>query len=81
MSQYINEYRKLARVGIIPNQNLFSFSSDKDRRTDCRIRRKYTAQPRRESNPRALRIPVERVTGIRKTMRSIPGVAALCIFV
>ena len=30
---------------------LFSFSSDKDRRTDSRIRRKNTAQPRRESNP------------------------------
>ena len=35
----------------IPNQILFSFSSDKDRRTDNRIRRKNTAQPRRESNP------------------------------
>ena len=37
----------------ISNQ-LFSFSSDKDRRTDSRIRRKKktkTAQPRRESNP------------------------------
>ena len=33
------------------NQILFSFSSDKDRRTDSRIRRKNTAQPRRESNP------------------------------
>ena len=31
-------------------QILFSFSSDKDRRTDSRIRRKNTAQPRRESN-------------------------------
>ena len=30
---------------------LFSFSSDKDRKTDSRIRRKNTAQPRRESNP------------------------------
>ena len=30
---------------------LFSFSSDKDRTTDSRIRRKNTAQPRRESNP------------------------------
>ena len=36
---------------------LFSFSSDKDRRTDSRIRRKNTAQPRRESNP-GLRILV-----------------------
>ena len=42
---------KLALVGIIPSQILFSFSSDKDRRTDSRIRRKNTAQPRRESNP------------------------------
>ena len=33
------------------HQILFSFSSDKDRRTDSRIRRKNTAQPRRESNP------------------------------
>ena len=38
-------YRKLALVGILPNQ-LFSFSSDKDRITDSRIRRKNTAQPR-----------------------------------
>ena len=37
----------------IPNQ-LFSFSSDKDRRTDSRIRRKNTAQPRRESNLRCV---------------------------
>ena len=34
-------------------QNLFSFSTDKDRRTDSRIRRKNTAQPRWESNPRS----------------------------
>ena len=40
--------RKLALVGIIPNQILFSFSSEKDRRTDSRTRRKNTAQPRRE---------------------------------
>ena len=44
------------RVSIIEKNNnnvnqLFSFSSDKDRRTDSRIRRKKTAQPRRESNP------------------------------
>ena len=32
-------------------QILFSFNSDKDRRTDSWIRRKNTAQPRRESNP------------------------------
>ena len=36
--------RKLALVGIIPNQILFSFSSDKDRRTDTWIRRKNTAR-------------------------------------
>ena len=43
--------RKLALVEIIPYQIIFSFSSDKDRRTDSRIRRKNTAQPRLESNP------------------------------
>ena len=43
--------RKLALFRTIPNQILFSFSSDNDRRTDSRIRRKITAQPRRESNP------------------------------
>ena len=32
-------------------QILFSFSSDKERRTDSRIRRENTAQPHRESNP------------------------------
>ena len=37
--------RKLALVGIIPNQILFSFISDKDRRTDSRIRRKNSAAP------------------------------------
>ena len=47
----VSLFRKLALVGIIPNQSLFSFSSDKDRRADSRIRRKNTAQPRRESNP------------------------------
>ena len=35
--------RKLALVGIIPN-HFFSFSSDKDRRTDSRIRRKKKTQ-------------------------------------
>ena len=54
-------------------QILFSFSTDKDRRTDSRIRRKNTAQPRRESNPR---FPA----GLRKTLGSIPGGAALCFF-
>ena len=34
------DHRKLALVGIFPNQILFSFSSDKDRRTDSRIRRR-----------------------------------------
>ena len=41
---------KLALVGIIPNQ-LFSFSSDKDSRTDSRIRRKNTAQPAGNRTP------------------------------
>ena len=37
--------RKLALVGIIPN-HFFSFSTDKDRRTDSRIRRKkHNAAP------------------------------------
>ena len=67
-------FRKLALVGIIPNQILFSFSSDKDRRTDSRIRRKtpsfgFVAQW------------LERATRIRKTLGSIPGGAALCFFV
>ena len=33
-------FHKLALVGIIPYQILFSFSSDKGRRTDSRISRK-----------------------------------------
>ena len=37
-------YRKLALVGNIPNQILFSFSSDIDRRADSRIRRKKKTQ-------------------------------------
>ena len=36
---------------VLQHQILFSFSSDKDRRTDSRIRQKNTAQPLRESNP------------------------------
>ena len=67
---------------------LFSFSSDKDRRTDSRIRRKNTAQPRRESNPgsRSSRCGfvaqwLERATRTRKILGSIPGGAALCFFV
>ena len=56
---YTNKTRKLALVGIIPNQ-LFSFSSDKDRRTDSRIRRKkHSAAPPR-IEPRILRILVAR---------------------
>ena len=43
--------KKVRRQVLHFNQILFSFSSDKDRRTDSRIRRKDTAQPRRESNP------------------------------
>ena len=41
--------RKLVLVLIIPYQIFFSFSSDKDRRTDSRIRRKtkHSAGPRR----------------------------------
>ena len=35
----------------IINQIVFSFSFDKGRRTDSRIRRKNTMQPRREANP------------------------------
>ena len=52
-------YRKLALVGIIPNQILFSFNSDKDRRTDSWIRRKNSAAPP-GIQPRILRIPVAR---------------------
>ena len=52
--------RKLALVGIIPNQILFSFSSDKDRRTDSRIgRKKHSAAPP-GIEPRVLRILVAR---------------------
>ena len=58
--------RKLALVGIIPNQ-LFSFSSDKDRRTDSRIRRKNTAQPRR---------PVRFPAGLRCVFSSDPAVSS-----
>ena len=36
---------ELALVGIIPNQILFSFSSDKDRRTDSRFRQKKQRSP------------------------------------
>ena len=62
--------RKFALVGIIPNQ-LFSFSSDKDRRTDSRIRwKKHSAAPP-GIEPRILRNLVA---------RSIPGGAALCFF-
>ena len=43
--------RKLALVGIIPNQILFSFNSDKDRRTDSRIRRKNTARLEYSQDP------------------------------
>ena len=42
---------------ISQDQILFSFSTDKDRRTDSRIRRKNTAQPRRESTRASLRFP------------------------
>ena len=65
----MNGNRNLALIRIIPNQILFSFSSDKDRRTDSRIRRKNTAQPRQESNP-----------GSCEFLGSIPGGAALYFF-
>ena len=42
---------RLEQRGFFCNKILFSFSSDIDRRTDSRIRRKNTAQPRRESHP------------------------------
>ena len=53
---------KLALVGIIPNQILFSFSSDKDRRrTDSQIRRKKKHNAaHRGIEPRVLRILVAR---------------------
>ena len=60
---------KLALVGIIPNQILFSFSSDKDRRTDSRIRRKKKTQRSPAGN---------RTQGLAN---SSPGGAALCFFV
>ena len=68
-------FRKLALVGIIPNQTFFSFSSDKDRRTDSRIRQKNTARCGFVAQW------LERATRIRKTVGSIPGGAALCFFV
>ena len=40
-------FLKLALVGVIPNQVLFSFSSDKDRRTDSRIRQKTQLKEKR----------------------------------
>ena len=45
------QFSHVGRKRVEVCQILFSFSSDKDRRTDSRIRRKNTAQPRRESNP------------------------------
>ena len=53
------------------NQILFSFSSDKDRRTDSRIRRKNTAQPRRESNLEFARSWVRFPAGLRCVFRLI----------
>ena len=52
--------RKLALVGIIPDRIFFSFSSDKDRRTDSRTRRKNTAARTAPPGikPRVLRILV-----------------------
>ena len=42
---YKKKLRKLALVGIIPN-HFFSFSSDKDRRTDSRSRLGQSGSPR-----------------------------------
>ena len=42
--------RKLALVGIIPNQILFSFSSDKDRRTDSKFIGKFKKPPFQHNN-------------------------------
>ena len=52
-------HRKFALVGIIPNQ-LFSFSSDKDKRTDSRIRRKKHSAAPPGIEPRILRNLVAR---------------------
>ena len=71
--------RKLALSGIIPNQILFSFSSDTDRRIDSRIRqlgesREFT----RSSCCGFVAQWLECATRIRKTLGLIPGGAALC---
>ena len=60
---------KLALVGIIPGQILLSFSTNKDRRTERRIRRQNTAQPSQDR---------ERATRIHKNLGSILGGAARC---
>ena len=70
--------RELALVGIIPNQILFSFSSDKDRRTDSRIRRKKRREFPWGSCRSFVAQWLERATRIRKTLGLIPGGAALC---
>ena len=72
-------------VNICLYQILFSFSTDKDRRTDSRIRRKNTVGESRKFT-RSSRCGfvaqwLERATRIRKTLGSIPGGAALCFFV
>ena len=75
MKKELLDNRKLALVGIILNQILFSFNSDEDRRTDSRIRRKNS------SRFGFIAQWLERATRIRKTLCSIPGGAALCFFV
>ena len=59
----------LRMMFFVINNQLFSFSSDKDRRTDSRIRRKKHSAAPPGIEPRILRI-----------LGSIPGGAALCFF-
>ena len=49
----LDQGQNVGPINKLAGQILFSFSSnlDKDRRTDSRIRRKNTAQPRQGSNP------------------------------
>ena len=81
LHKMVTDFRKLALVGIIPYQILFSFSSDKDRRTDSRIRQKTQRSPAgnrtftRSSHCGFVAQWLERAT--RKTLGSIPGGAAL----
>ena len=74
----IPSLRELALVWIIPNQILFSFSSDKDRRTDSQIRRRKRREFPWGSCRSFVAQWLERATRIRKTLGLIPGGAALC---